>query len=150
MYTCLCNGYCWIAPGSGTVLAELWGAGGSGSKMCCCGGGLPGNAGSYANKAFNVTSGNYTCGCLGKSCGNADGLCNRGCSSNSAMCWLSSSTKVVCVRKAAEAELLFAQQHHHCIVAYVLTDIAQQTWSKLWIGLYVRWRTHCVCVWRRC
>ena len=34
---------------------------------------------------------------------------------------------VVCVRKAAEAELLFAQQHHHCIVAYVLTDIAQQT-----------------------
>ena len=92
MYTCLCNGYCWIAPGSGTVLAELWGAGGSGSKMCCCGGGLPGNAGSYANKAFNVTSGNYTCGCLGKSCGNADGMCNRGCSSNSAMCWFSSST----------------------------------------------------------
>jgi hypothetical protein len=92
MYSCLCNGFCWTAPGAGAVTMDIWGAGGSGSKMCCCGFGLPGNSGAYSRKTFNVVSGNRSCGCVGKSCGNADSLCNRGCSQNSAVCWVSSSS----------------------------------------------------------
>ena len=38
MYGRLCNGFCWIAPGSGTAQIDSWGAGGSGARMCCCGG----------------------------------------------------------------------------------------------------------------
>ena len=99
MYGCLCNGFCWIAPGSGTVRLEMWGAGGSGARMCCCGGGVPGNAAAYGRKDYNVTSGNRACGCLGKSCGNASALCHRGCGSNSAVCWFSSSTNgCMCVQ----------------------------------------------------
>jgi hypothetical protein len=69
--------YC--APGNGTLEVELWGAGGSGAKMCCCGMGLPGNSSAYLKKTFtNVTSGAYLTGMLGISCGNASDLCYRG------------------------------------------------------------------------
>lgn len=99
MYGCMCNGACWKAPGTGKATIDVWGAGGSSSKMCCCGGGLPGNAGAFSRKEINVASGNYFCGCMGKSCNNADSLCNRGCSSNTAICWFSTTTNgCVCVQ----------------------------------------------------
>jgi len=97
MYGCMCNGFCWISPGAGVVRLEVWGAGGSGARMCCCGGGLPGNAGAYSMKEYNVTSGNRACGCMGKSCGNASQLCNRGCSSQSAACWFDASGSNGCI-----------------------------------------------------
>ena len=43
-YTNFCNGVCWTAPAAGKAHIEIWGAGGSGARMCCCGDGLPGNA----------------------------------------------------------------------------------------------------------
>ena len=44
-YNNFCQGVCWVAPANGTAVIEIWGAGGSGAKMCCCGFGLPGNPG---------------------------------------------------------------------------------------------------------
>ena len=44
-YSKFCNGICWTARVDGTATIEVWGAGGSGARMCCCGDGLPGNAG---------------------------------------------------------------------------------------------------------
>lgn len=76
-----CN-FCWESPGSGTVTVEIWGAAGSGGKMCCCGGGMPGNAPAYGKSTFNVGSSGYICGCVGYSCGN-NNLCFRGCSTAS-------------------------------------------------------------------
>ena len=40
-YTNFCNGVCWKAPRAGTAHIEIWGAGGPGARMCCCGDGLP-------------------------------------------------------------------------------------------------------------
>lgn len=74
-----CN-FCWRAPGTGQAVVEIWGASGSGGKMCCCGAGVPGNPGAYSKKTVNVSSGNWVAGCVGLSCGNADNLCWRGCS----------------------------------------------------------------------
>jgi len=92
MYTPMCGngytGFCWKAPGTGTAVIELWGAGGSGAKMCCCGGGTPGNAGAYVRKTISVNSSTYICGCPGMSCGNADALCYRGCSDPTGVTWL--------------------------------------------------------------
>ena len=34
---------CWVAPPAGTATIEIWGAGGSGAEMCCCGFGIAGN-----------------------------------------------------------------------------------------------------------
>mgnify|MGYP006131159671 CR=1 FL=1 len=92
MYSKMCNGFCFIAPGAGTVTIDSWGAGGSGARMCCCGGGLPGNSGAYTRKQINMSSGQRVCGCLGKSCGNASSLCFRGCSEPTMWCWFSSAT----------------------------------------------------------
>ena len=77
---------CWIAPTCGTAVIEIWGAGGSGAKMCCCGGGLPGNAGGYAKKTIRMNPGCFICGSVGYSCGN-DGLCFKGCSDPSGLYW---------------------------------------------------------------
>lgn len=49
--------FCWIAPSNGTATIEIWGAGGSASRMCCCGIGIPGNPGAYAKKTVAITSG---------------------------------------------------------------------------------------------
>ena len=38
--------------GGGEATIEMWGAGGSGARMCCCGGGIPGNAAGYP-KTYN-------------------------------------------------------------------------------------------------
>lgn len=73
---------CWLAPGSGTAVIELWGASGSGARMCCCGGGVPGNPGGYAKQTVQVEAGDYVSGIIGVSCGN-DSLCWRGCSQSS-------------------------------------------------------------------
>ena len=85
-----CN-FCWQAPGTGTAVVEAWGAGGSGSKMCCCGGGIPGNAGAYSKITVPVVSGSYVCGNTGVSCGNASQLCFRGCSQSTCIQICSSS-----------------------------------------------------------
>lgn len=87
-YCCMC----WQAPCCGCVVLEVWGAGGSGSRMCCCGGGLPGNAGAYSRKCFCVRQGCSVTGCIGLACGNADALCFRGCSEPTAVCWFGSGT----------------------------------------------------------
>ena len=39
-------------PHGGEATIEMWGAGGSGARMCCCGGGIPGNAAGYS-KTYN-------------------------------------------------------------------------------------------------
>lgn len=91
MYTNFCSGFCWKAPGSGTAEIEIWGAGGSGAEMCCCGFGLPGNAGAYSKKTITVDSSSRVYGSIGFSCGNADDLCFRGCSDSTGLCWIGST-----------------------------------------------------------
>lgn len=90
--TNFCTGFCWTAPSAGCVTLELWGAGGSGGRMCCCGAGIPGNPGAYSKRSFAVATGCKICGSVGFSCGNADGLCFRGCSEPTQACWFSTST----------------------------------------------------------
>jgi hypothetical protein len=80
--------FCWIAPGNGTAIIEIWGASGSASSIGCCGGGLPGNPGGYSRKTLTVTSGtSFVCGTIGMSCGNASQICNRGRSECTAICF---------------------------------------------------------------
>ena len=85
--TFLCNGFCWKPPGCGVAVIEIWGPGGSSGKGCCCGTGLPSNAGSYARKTICVCPDNYVFGCpAGRACGN-DPLNGRGDSSPTGICW---------------------------------------------------------------
>lgn len=72
--------FCWVAPAAGRITVEIWGAAGSGGRMCCCGGGVPGNAPAYSKKTQIIGTGTYICGCVGYACGNSDALCFRGCS----------------------------------------------------------------------
>jgi len=81
------QGFCHVFRTAGTAVIEIWGASGSSSRMCCCGYGLPGNAGAYAKKTISVQPGDRICGQLGQACANADGLCSRGCSNCTALCW---------------------------------------------------------------
>ena len=74
------HGICFKPCASGTAIIEIWGAGGSSAKMCCCGFGLPGNPGAYAKKTVVLTCCGYISGQTGQSCGNSDDLCFRGCS----------------------------------------------------------------------
>lgn len=85
-------GFCWIPPGTGTAVIEVWGASGSGSLMCCCGGGLPGNPGAYSKKRISVTASCFVCGSVGLSCGNAATLGYRGRSTFTSVCWTGSGT----------------------------------------------------------
>lgn len=86
-FTNFCTGFCWNAPEAGTAVIEAWGAGGSGSRMCCCGFGLPGNAGAYARRTVQVAQGCAINGVVGFSCGNAGTLGDRGCSEPTQLCW---------------------------------------------------------------
>ena len=70
---------------AGTAVIEVWGASGSGSEMCCCGIGLPGNPGAYLKRTVRVDSGTFACIDTGLSCGNANTLCFRGCSEPTTM-----------------------------------------------------------------
>ena len=87
MYTNFCNGFCWNPPSTGRAVIEVWGAGGSGAQMCCCGGGTPGNAGAYSKKTICVSSTDFVRGTIGNSCGNSSALCFRGCSDPTGVCW---------------------------------------------------------------
>lgn len=80
--------FCWISPGTGTVEIEIWGAAGSGARMCCCGGGVPGNPGAYAKKTIAVTGTSYVCGNIGLPCNNLD-MYYRGVSEPTCVCWVS-------------------------------------------------------------
>ena len=91
-YTKACKCWCWCPTTNGCTTIEAWGAGGSGAKMCCCGGGLPGNSGAYVRKTICQNSGNYIYGCTGFACGNSDSLCFRGCSEPTMLCWFSCAT----------------------------------------------------------
>jgi len=75
-----CN-FCWNPTSAGRAVIEIWGSGGSGSRMCCCGPGVPGQAGGYSRRTvcFRNTGGFLT-GNVGISCGNASALTFRGCS----------------------------------------------------------------------
>ena len=98
-YTKACKCWCWCPTATGVAEIEIWGAGGSGAKMCCCGGGLPGNSGSYSKKSITMTSSQYLYACTGFACGNADALCFRGCSEPTTVCWQSTSTNgCMCAR----------------------------------------------------
>lgn len=79
-YSRLWCGFCFHPGVAGTATIEVWGAGGSGAKMCCCGFGLPGNSAAYAKRTISLAANGYVCGCTGQSCGNGDTLCHRGCS----------------------------------------------------------------------
>lgn len=84
-----CRCFCFCAPAAGTVTIEAVGAGGSGARMCCCGGSMPGNSGAFVRKcAYTVNAGQPVCGCVGKACNNADSMCYRGCSAPTMFCWV--------------------------------------------------------------
>jgi hypothetical protein len=87
MYTPFCSGFCWTSPGPGTAVIEVWGAGGSSAQMCCCGAGVPGNAGAYVKKTISVTTGCVIRGSVGLACGNSSTLCFRGCSDPTGVCY---------------------------------------------------------------
>ena len=88
--------FCWISPGTGNVEIEAIGAGGSGSRMCCCSATISGNSGAYSKKCISVASGCWICGHAGKSCRNG-GLCHRGCSEAARVCWQGNSGSNGCI-----------------------------------------------------
>jgi hypothetical protein len=96
-YNNFCQGLCWCAPANGTAVIEIWGAGGSGAEMCCCGFGLPGNPGAYAKKTIQMNEGCYICGFVGMACGNATDLCFRGCSQATCLCWRGNGGQAGCM-----------------------------------------------------
>lgn len=77
----------WTAPASGEAVIEIWGAGGSTGKMCCCGYALPGNPGAYSKKTIAVTSGEQITMNLGAPCRN-DQLCWKGISEPTCVCYV--------------------------------------------------------------
>lgn len=89
-------GFCWKPPANGTAVIEIWGAAGSGSNMCCCGIGLPGNPGAYAKKTVSVTTTDWICITPGCSIGSQT-LCFRGCAGpTTATICLSSGCSCLC------------------------------------------------------
>ena len=85
-YTALCNGFCWKPPGCGKVIIEIYGAGGSSGRGCCCGAAIPSNPGSYARKCICVCPANYVCGFVGRACGDTPGH-GRGDPEYVGLCW---------------------------------------------------------------
>lgn len=82
----------WVAPADGVAIIDIWGASGSGGRMCCCGGGIPGNPGAFARKTVNVLAGDTITGLIGHSCGNAADLCTRGeRAESSGVCYVTSA-----------------------------------------------------------
>jgi len=94
---------CWKAPGNGTAVVELWGASGSGGKMCCCGLGIAGNPGAYSRKTITVTANSYVCGTVGMSCSN-DNLCYKGQSEATCMS--------ICLGTASTCSCMCAEGGH--------------------------------------
>ncbi len=87
-----CHNFVWNSYGAGCARVEIWGAGGSGGKMCCCGQGVPGNPGAYVVKCFLVDGASKVCGCVGSSCGNADSMCYRGRSTATCVCYFGAAS----------------------------------------------------------
>lgn len=92
--------FCWKSPGTGTAVIEIWGGAGSGSNMCCCGIGLPGNPGAYAKKTISVTANSYVLGFLGCSLGGQT-LCFRGCATP--------TTVTICLGTASTCSCMCAE-----------------------------------------
>lgn len=98
-YGTLICGVNWYPPGCGKAIIEIWGAGGSGGRQCCCAGSIPGNPGAYVQKILCVTPSTYICGQTGNSCADvcqcttpcaAIAPCTfyyRGRSQASGLCW---------------------------------------------------------------
>ena len=80
--------YTWVSPGTGIAVIELWGAGGTGGRQCCChSGGVPGNPGAYSKATIPVTASSCVCGWVG--CSPTGGtLCYNGRSQCSVACVL--------------------------------------------------------------
>ena len=95
-WTNFCNGVCWTAKANGTAIIEIWGAGGSGARMCCCGDGLPGNAGAYVKKTITVETGDTLTGSTGMAC-QAHPLCHSGCSDPTQVCWVTQNNGNGCM-----------------------------------------------------
>ena len=81
------NYFCWVSPGTGRVIIDVWGAGGSSPSIRCCGAGLPGNPGAWSRKCICVVAGCMICGQVGMSCGNPETFCFKGCSEPTQVCW---------------------------------------------------------------
>ena len=94
---------CWVPPRAGCARIEIWGAGGSGAEMCCCGGGLPGNPGAYSTKCIRIEQADidggasFVCGVIGFSCGNSSDLCHRGRSEPTQICWFGNNQQDGCM-----------------------------------------------------
>lgn len=86
------NCFCWCPPAgrAGIVVIDMWGAGGSSARMCCCGYSLPGNAGAYVRKTFCIsakqTCCTFVCGVAHNACRESN-LCFRGCSGPAQVCY---------------------------------------------------------------
>ena len=91
------SNFCWRAPATGTAIVEIWGAGGSSGRTCCCGGGIPGNSGAYVQKTICVCSGSYVCGIAGFACANTSNLQTRGCSESTCVCWIGANGTCGCL-----------------------------------------------------
>jgi hypothetical protein len=87
-YACVLEdiGFCWQSPGCGTATIEVWGAGGSSAKQCCCSVSMPGNAPAYSKKTIAVFPESNVIAYAGLPCKN-DSLCFRGCSQDSRVVW---------------------------------------------------------------
>ena len=81
--------------------------------MCCCGDGLPGNAGAYVKKSITVAAGDTMTGQTGHSC-YAHDLCFSGCSEQSEVCWITAAN--VYVQEVVMVGNLCVQQDHHYFV----------------------------------
>lgn len=83
--------YTWASPGTGIAVIELWGAGGTGGRQCCChSGGVPGNPGAYTRITVDVCGSSCVCGWVG--CSPTGGtLCYNGRSGCSVACLFQTS-----------------------------------------------------------
>lgn len=79
--------FCWQSPATGVAVVELWGAAGSGARMCCCSqAGVPANSGAYSRRTVQVCANSYVCGFLGCSTQSTARLCYAGRSPCSVAC----------------------------------------------------------------
>lgn len=79
--------FCWVAPCAGIAQIEVWGAGGSTARGCCCGIGTPGNPGAYARKTIKVQAGCYVYGYPGYTTGDGNTLCFKDCGNATCVTW---------------------------------------------------------------
>jgi len=90
--------WCWQSQGrSGTVVLEIWGAGGSSSRTCCCSATTPGNSGAYSKKTFDADGSSYITGVSGIPCRNAGDEFFRGCSEPTKICCWVGATENGCM-----------------------------------------------------